>query len=241
MSLASILKRDIAGREARAKHDTGAAKAKDESLIHRWEGELLHPVEHTVPHPRAGIDYAYGEPRLVELRAAGVSFIGRYLGGPESKIITATEAERISKGGISIVTVWETDAERVLSDHAGGKADARMARDQLEAAGAPRNAVAYFAIDFEAGGDEYLRILGYMQGAQEVLGFERVGVYGGYSIVHELLTNNHVRYGWQTLAWSAGRWSPHAQLRQIEIETEMAGIRCDLDRSAAVDFGQWRR
>ena len=68
MSLASILKRDIAGREARAKHDTGAAKAKDESLIHRWEGELLHPVEHTVPHPRAGIDYAYGEPRLVELR-----------------------------------------------------------------------------------------------------------------------------------------------------------------------------
>jgi hypothetical protein len=231
MSLRTRLKADV----AHAEHQI----ADDKHAITTWDKQL---AALSVPSPRAGVDYYAAEGvNLQALKAKGVTFICRYLGEPASKVLDAAEANAITKAGMDIVTVWETEAERVLEDYGAGEADARDAKAQLHAAGAPDTSVAYFAVDFEAEPSQYLRILGYFQGAQKVLGADRVGVYGGYGIVHELLTNNHVRFGWQTLAWSKGLWSPHAQLRQIEIETYLAGVHCDLDRSATASFGQWRR
>jgi hypothetical protein len=234
VSLASKLKIDI-GRRRRL-------IAESERLIKYWEHELAHPpsqVDHSIPLPRAGVDYAYGTPNYRELRALGYTFICRYLGGPESKVITATEAKAAANAGLELVTVFEQDPQRALGDYGAGELDAHVAARQLEQAGAPPHAVAYFAVDFDMQADQFLRVLGYIQGAQHVLGFGRVGVYGGYRTVHELLVGNHVRYGWQTYAWSAGQWT-NAQLRQVQNNEMVPGVNCDVDKAEAADFGQWK-
>src|SRR5262249_50303723 len=48
-----------------------------------------------------------------------------------------------------------------------------------------------------------------------------------------------ISFGWQTFAWSAGRWEPRAQLRQVRNGVTIAGGACDIDQSQADDFGQW--
>lgn len=239
MGLVAKLKAAIAGKEHQIQEDLHQIQALERELVPRAKKPAQLHVNHAVPIPRAGVDYAYGEPDLRQLRSKGITFICRYLGAPESKCLTREEALRISAAGMDLVTVFETGAQRALEDHPAGRQDAAAAQRQLEQIGAP-HAVVYFAVDFELEPDQYLRVQGYIQGCQEILGRARVGVYGGFSIVHELFVNNIIDYGWQTYAWSQGRWSPHAQLRQIENETPpLAGVDCDLDRSAAPNFGQW--
>lgn len=212
--------------------------ASSEQLIGRWERELQNPL--STPLPAQGVDYAYGTPDLGRLKATGVTFIGRYLGGNPDKDLTADEALRLSHAGFNLITVFESSADRALLSRPAGEEDAVAAQLQLARIGNP-HAPVYFAVDFEATPAQMGSIRGYLQGATAQLGRDRVGVYGSYSVVHELMSLDNVKYGWQTIAWSHGRWSPHAQIRQIMIEQSIAGITCDIDRVFAVDYGQWRR
>jgi hypothetical protein len=227
MSLRTLLNRDIAHRKS--------VIAGSEHLISRWKHQL---DALSTPLPRNGIDYAYGTPDLGRLRAEGVTFVCRYLGGNPGKDLDAAEAGRLERAGMAIVTVFEAAAEGALT--AAGAADAVRAQLQLGEIGAP-HAPVYFACDWEVKADQMPHIRAYFDGAIEQLGRDRVGVYGGYPVVHELMSLDNVKYGWQTYAWSDGRWSPHAQLRQYQNDAKMAGVECDLDRAVAADFGQWRR
>jgi len=232
MSLRTLLKRDIANREhtiAQSKH-----------LIDRWRHELATaPSTLTIPLPRAGVDYAYGTPDLGRLKAAGNTFICRYLGGDPAKDLTPKEALRLSHAGFDLITVFEETAQRALGGLPAGVTDAVHAQELLNKIGAPHAAI-YFACDWDVQPDQVPSIRAYFKGATEQLGHYRVGVYGGYAVVHELMSLDNIRYGWQTYAWSQGRWTPHAQLRQIQNGVKLAGVECDLDRAVAADFGQWR-
>ena len=231
MTLRTLLKRDVQhGRKT---------IADNKHAITVWQHELQAL---STPLPRKGIDYAYGAPDLGRLKAAGNTFICRYLGGDESKDLTEQEAIHLSAAGFSLITVYEGAATRALAGQAGGEADARNAQHLLvQIGGAAKNAVVYFAVDFEAQPDQIPLIRAYFHGATRQLGGTRVGIYGGYEAVHEIMSLDNVRYGWQTYAWSGGRWSPHAQLRQIRNGLEGYGISYDEDRALTLDFGQWRR
>jgi hypothetical protein len=224
-----MLKRDIAGRQ----HLIG----ESEQLLARWKHQL---DALSTPLPAQGIDYAYGTPDLGRLRANGVTFVCRYLGGDPGKDLTTEEASRLEAAGQSIVTVFEAAAQGALGGRAAGIADAVHAQEQLNRLHAP-HAPVYFACDWEVQPSQMPAVRGYFQGALKQLGRSRVGMYGGYQVVHELMSLDGVKYGWQTYAWSEGRWTPHAQLRQIQNGVKVAGVECDLDRAVASDYGQWRR
>lgn len=231
MGLRELLKRDVQhGRKE---------IADNKHAITVWNHEL---AALSTPLPRKGIDYAYGTPDLGRLKAAGFNFICRYLGGDESKDLTQQEAVRLSAAGFSLITVYESTATRALAGQAAGEADARNAQHLLmQIGGAAKSAVVYFAVDFEAQPDQIPLIRAYFHGATRQLGQDRVGIYGGYEAVHETMSLDNVKYGWQTYAWSGGRWSPHAQLRQIRNDLTGYGISYDEDRALTLDFGQWRR
>jgi hypothetical protein len=229
MSLRTLLKRDIAHRRQQV--------TVDEQLIKRWKHQL---GSLSTPLPRSGIDYAFGPPDLGRLKAAGYTFVCRYLGGQSDKDLTSGEAAWLSHAGFDIVVVFEASAQGALGADAQGEVDAHIAQHQLQKLGIP-HAPVYFACDWEVEPSQMPNVRAYFKELIKQLGRDRVGVYGGYSVVHELMSLDNIKYGWQTLAWSAGRWSPHAQLRQTAIEAHEFGIVCDLDRAIAADFGQWRR
>lgn len=199
----------------------------------------LKPIDHSKPIPRAGIDFAFGRPSsLSSLRLAGVTFVGRYLGGSPDKDLTLVEAEDYTHADIDIITVFESTAQRSLDGEQAGAEDAKQAERQLRAIGAPSHAAVYFAVDYEYLGQP--ATLAYLRGAADVLGYERTGVYGSIRIINDALALKIVKYGWQTYAWSHGAWSSRAQLRQTHNNITVAGIACDQDEAVAADFGQWQ-
>jgi glycoside hydrolase-like protein len=84
-----------------------------------------------------GIDYSYGSGLTApKMKKEGVTFVARYLATlPNSKCINKAEADNLIKAGIRVVLVWETTADRVLSGHGGGVADAKEADRQASSLG----------------------------------------------------------------------------------------------------------
>jgi len=179
---------------------------------------------------KTGIDYAWKpHPPL----PAGCEFVARYLSTDPTKNITAGEAATLQAAGQEIVVVWETTTNRVDSGHDGGVADAKAALQQATDASMPLGSPIYFAVDYAAQVGPI--ILGYFQGAREVLGAGRVGVYGCYSVVKALLDAGAVDYVWQTSAWSLGNWEPRAHIQQYGYNQVF-----DWNRAYFPDFGQWQ-
>jgi glycoside hydrolase-like protein len=187
-----------------------------------------------------GVDYAFGRPSMSALKNAGVKFVCRYLSHSPSKNLTRAEAEKLTDAGIWIVVVWETTAQRALSGHAGGVADAKDAEAQARSCGMPDDRPVYFAVDWDASSGQQAAINAYLDGAASVLGKGRVGIYGGYGPVKRALDGRHATWAWQTYAWSGGRWDGRAQLQQYSNGHTIGGVGCDYDRAEKSDYGQWR-
>ncbi len=187
-----------------------------------------------------GVDYAWGTPVIAQLTKAGVRFVCRYLSHDASKNLRRNEAVSLSKQGISQVVVWESTANRALGGYSAGRGDAESAVAELRALGAPKDAVIYFAVDFDATPAQQTAINRYLQGAASVIGRSRVGVYGGYHVVKRCFDAKVITFGWQTYAWSGGLWDRRAQLQQYSNGHTLAGVSCDYDRATSASFGQFR-
>jgi hypothetical protein len=189
-----------------------------------------------------GVDYSSGGVDPVKLKAAGVSFVCRYVSTPGNpKNLTRVEAQGLRRAGLNIVTVFETTANRALKGRATGKTDALSAQAQALNCGAPTDVPIYFAVDFDATEHDQIAINAYLAGAAEALGKNRVGIYGGYWPLKRALDARVCHYGWQTYAWSGGHWDPRAQLRQYLNGQHLAGTSVDFNHSMFPDFGQWLR
>lgn len=193
-----------------------------------------------------GADYSFSRPPISALRDAGVRFVCRYL-APASpatapKILEASELVSLRGAGIALVLVWEGDATDAAGGRSAGVEDARAALAQATALGMP-DAVIYYAVDFDATSGDLGpsgSVRQYAAGWASVLGAARCGVYGGYATVAAIMGASLARYGWQTTAWSAGRWYGPAQLRQ-GAEGSIAGASIDWDTALTSDYGQWPR
>jgi len=190
--------------------------------------------------PVEGVDFANPRPDPAALVAAGKAFVVRYLSpntaANPAKTLTPGELAGYRAAGLAVCVVWETTASRALAGATAGLTDARLAATRAHLLGFPADQPIYFAVDTDVDGPA---VAGYFRGVAGVLGVARVGVYGGIKPVSYLFDHGLCTYGWQTYAWSAGRWDPRAQARQYRNGVRVAGIVCDLDRAMAADYGQW--
>jgi hypothetical protein len=186
-----------------------------------------------------GIDYGWGnfEAQSNALTGLGGTFVCRYLSYDKSKNLSRREADRWASRGVSVVVVWESGGTRANKGFDAGASDARKADEEAKQCGQPDGRPIYFAVDFDATGDA---VSDYFDGVASVLGVGRTGAYGGIRVINALFDTGRITYGWQTLAWSKGKWDPRAQLRQIDNDPHKHPRGYDRDRAMAADFGQWQ-
>jgi hypothetical protein len=185
-----------------------------------------------------GVDYAWSHPGGKALQQAGKTFAARYLSNDPEKNLLAAEADDLAAHGVSSVVVWESTAKRPLSGRAAGISDAKAAVRQAAAAGMPKGRPVYFAVDFDATKGQMATVLAYLDGAASVLSTALTGVYGGIDTVKAALDGGHVRWAWQTRAWSEGHWDSRAHIRQGATQT-IGGVSCDFNTATVTDYGQW--
>jgi hypothetical protein len=200
----------------------------------------------TPKHYPLGVDYAAGRISGADLKAAGVTFVCRYLsdGGPNlpGKQLQPNEATDLRANGISIVANWETTGTMMLGGREQGITDAKTARDWLVKCGGPGGATIYFSADFDAAPAQQTQINAYLQGAADVLGGPgHVGIYAGYWVGMRALNAGVCAYLWQTEAWSGGNVDSRVhiiQRNQVGYRT-IGGVQCDINQAHQDDIGQW--
>ncbi len=186
------------------------------------------------------MDYAWARPNLAQLAAAGKRFAGRYVGpGSSGKLLTRSEADALAAHGIAVVSLAEGTATGALSGHIRGREHAVAALVHADGCGMPDGKPIYFAVDFDATPAQLETVAAYFRGVAEILPHQQIGVYGGIRTIDYLIPRGLAAWGFQTYAWSAGRWSPHATLRQYLNGVTLAGGTVDLCRTTADDIGQW--
>lgn len=184
-----------------------------------------------------GVDYSGARPAISTLKSNHIKFVCRYIGSHDytrsrsAKWLSPSEYKSLKAAGLDVVVVFETTAHRADSGREAGVADAKTAVKELAYCALPSNTVVYFAVDFDATVGP--KIAGYFQGAASVLGIHRVGVYGGYDVVKSCFDKGLVSWGWQTYAWSNGKWDPRAQIQQYK-----NGRQLDYDRAMKPNYGQ---
>ncbi|MCM6775160.1 DUF1906 domain-containing protein [Nocardia sp. CDC159] len=192
---------------------------------------------------RFGLDYAAARPGGSAIRAAGYDFVVRYLssGGATlpGKLLTPEEAADLRGHGVSIVSNWETTANRMLDGYAAGVTDARAALNQVLRCGGRTDRPIYFSADFDATPRQQPAINAYLDGAASVLGRANVGIYGGYWPVSRALDAGAAQWAWQTVAWSGSNRDPRRQLFQTGQQVLVGGVVCDVNEALTEDFGQW--
>lgn len=187
------------------------------------------------------LDYSAGRPTAAQVLAAGYTGVIRYIGFPANrKCITPGEYADMTAAGVGVALVFEQFAGDMLGGRASGARAATLARTHANAVGFPRGRPIYYACDTDVvAAAEFAAVLDYLRGAATVDGgVQLVGVYGEYDVMERAAAVGVASWFWQTRAWSAGRLSARAHIRQ-EIGTyTVGGIACDRNTILAADWGQ---
>jgi hypothetical protein len=182
-----------------------------------------------------GIDFAYGGPSGQFLRAHGAAFGASYL-SDSSKDWTAANIQTYKAAGRGVVSVWEQTCCQALNGYSQGYSDAKHANSEAGLLGMPKNRPIYFAVDTDT---SYQSVVSYFRGADHAIGESRVGVYGSYSVVANLMLRHLAAFGWQTLAWSYGARFGPACIYQASINRDWFGYSVDYDYASCRNYGQW--
>jgi hypothetical protein len=189
-----------------------------------------------------GIDYSGGRPHPEAIKAAGHKFVVRYLtaGGPglPGKLLLPDEYQALVAAGVAVVANFETTADRMKYGAIAGAQDARVAQAAIEGIGMPSDQVVYLSADWDAQPHEYEQIDAYLTAAGLILGPERIGVYGSYSVVKHCLDTGTAKWAWQTGAWSRGRRETRAHIYQRIGMEIVGGVACDVNEALTDNFGQ---
>jgi hypothetical protein len=189
-----------------------------------------------------GVDFANARPSGSRLVSAGKDFVIRYTSPDTSsnpnKNLDPSEVTNYRNAGLDIGLVWETTENRATQGHSAGVADAQAAEEVRRARGFP-SSVAQYMVAQDVFGITGPQVVAYFQGVADVIGLARTGAYGGYDIIKYLFDHQLITFGWQTYAWSSGRWDSRAQVQQYHNGVTVAGVTVDLDRAMVANWGQW--
>jgi hypothetical protein len=185
------------------------------------------------------VDYAFTAINEQALAAAGKVGAGRYVGpGSAGKHLTPTEVKRLHAAGLSIWLNVEGAAGDASAGWSLGIAHATQGENARIALGAPAVPL-YFAVDFDVTPGQWPSVRQYLRGAATVVGFRRVGVYGGINAVTWADRDACAAWFFQTYAWSGGRWFPGNHIEQYHNGVALAGGTVDLGRAKQANYGQW--
>lgn len=163
------------------------------------------------------VDYATGsrfDPNNLARR--GVQLIMRYLpgGGGSWKHVTGAEMARIHQAGIGFLGHFEAGASDALGGEPVGRAHGRAASLGAQSVGIPPIFPITFAIDFGATQTQIEQaVIPYMRGVAETC-WHPVWVYGSANVVDACMFTGVAKGAVQTVAWSHGRVSAHANILQ---------------------------
>lgn len=192
-----------------------------------------------------GVDYAFNpHPSISAMKGAGVRFVCRYIStlptnDANGKNLIPSECKALLGAGFKIVMVVEEGESMMLGGHSAGVAAAKHADAVVKALNMGDMPI-YFAADFDATPAQQAPINACLDGAAEVVGRKRVGLYGGYHVLKRAFDAGKCRYGWQTIAWSGGQWDRRAHIRQ-GLSFNLGGASVDHDQAMFADYGQFPR
>lgn len=182
-----------------------------------------------------GLDYAWGRPSPSGLRAQGFQFVSRYLSWlPNGKVISIAERDQLLMAGLDISLNWEFAAGDQLNGAGTGATHAREAVRQAQALGYPPGSTIYYSSDTDVTRAQWDGpVKAYQLSARAVTngGGYRFGIYGGYDVIRWSFDEGVAQDGWQTYAWSEGRWDSRAHMRQTRNNVTVLGVDCDLDET----------
>jgi len=196
-----------------------------------------------------GFDYSYTPAisAIPNLKKAGITFVGRYFSGGNSKDIKSAESKALLAEGIQIIIAAEGTGQEVRQGFNGGVKQAKTVLAQANENGVPSDVVFYFAVDFDLTASQTTLLGEYLKGIASVVGINRTGVYGGYRVANYAVTNKLVAqlgdcYAvWQAFAWSSGKWQAGVTVRQTKNDQKVAGIDGDLDTAMCPEIGGWHK
>ncbi|WP_130841705.1 glycoside hydrolase domain-containing protein [Corynebacterium neomassiliense] len=192
------------------------------------------------------IDFSASFPRAADIRAAGHEGVVCYVSPPRepwmrAKPLTKAVAAAYRAAGLKIGAAWQYGGASnpdVMRGAAGGRADALAADNALKAAGLAGWPV-FFAVDFDITLDQWnSTAVAYFLAACDVLGRQRVGIYGHSRVVAWAQEDGVVAdlgegrcLGWVTRSWSQGETgSGYAALYQRVHNTPgPSGVQIDIN------------
>lgn len=188
-----------------------------------------------------GVDMAWQRLTAAEAKQAGMEFVIGYVSEDNTgKNITTPEITAYRAAGIGVLLVYEYSTSAYTGGASRGARDASIAVAQARQLGYPTGCVIAFAIDEDVSRNPSV-IKGYCDSFDIVLANNGYGsmVYGGIDTVKYCLDNRLVNYGWQTYAWSQGKWDNRAIIRQVSNGVIIAGKNVDLDIALVDNYGAW--
>ena len=181
-----------------------------------------------------GVDYSFARPAPSMLVSRGVKHVGRYL-HDSSKGLTRPEYDALRAAGLEVWLIFERDGKELLGGLDAGVEAAKLAEAQRIALGLPAQPI-YFNVDFDAQPTDMPAILSALDGIRGVIGIDRVGLYAGFSVIKAAFDAGRITWGFQTYAWSGGKWDSRAQLQQWA--NGQWGGTVDFTRAMTAEYGQ---
>jgi len=181
------------------------------------------------------VDYASRHPNPSGLYSAGIRVVLRYAGSEAWTAMTAAEQHELFAAKLGIRAMFEDAADQALKGRAQGVADAKRARAAWTALGYPTSYPIAFAIDFDASPAQLSgAVAAYVAGINSVEG-QRDVEYGGIRTIDFLTSHKLAGGGFQTYAWSGGKWSAHATIEQYANGVRIAGATVDRCRISSTE------
>jgi hypothetical protein len=175
------------------------------------------------------------------LKAQGKVGVGRYAVNdlsPNGRGIGPDEYAAMTTAGLETFLYWESSEGWMLNGEAAGMSAAVNAQANITRAGMPHDIPVYFACDFDAAESDQDQIDDCLRGCAKVLGFDRVGIYGGFYVVERCFENGTASWFAQTSAWSGGQWFEGNHLEQYAYNHIIHGTYCDDVRALQLTYGQ---
>lgn len=156
------------------------------------------------------VDFAWSKPTAAAMKAAGYSGVLGYISHDPGKDLTAAQAKAYRKAGHLVGFVFESTADRAKGGKAAGVQDCAFAEAEAAKRGYPEGCVIFYAVDFDA---DPKQVRGYFQGIKATHARYGWGPYGSARVV-DGVAGMKPAASWQTVAWSGGKVSPHADILQ---------------------------
>lgn len=190
-----------------------------------------------------GVDYSFSRPDIQAMARDGVKFAVRYFGTTSSgKNATKGECDSLRAAGIDVITNYESSAGFMVNGYNEGVSCAQKANNNAKDCGAPASAPIIFSLDVDPRGlssSQWAGVYQFTDGAASIIGRARTWVYGGYDAMLRLFNDGKIGGGWQTYAWSEGRWDTRAALQQYQNGINRWGGQVDYNRSIFSPYGAW--